>query len=68
MNTFDLAEDSISMENVFDWIEKLNTTHPLQFAQIADKYDDCNLESELDTVCSSPVQSRSLLHTDTFTH
>ncbi|XP_028280933.1 sodium- and chloride-dependent transporter XTRP3 isoform X2 [Parambassis ranga] len=49
MNTFDLAEDSISMDNVFDWIEKLNATHPLQFAQIADKYDDCNLESELDT-------------------
>ncbi|KAM6936515.1 sodium- and chloride-dependent transporter XTRP3 [Lycodopsis pacificus] len=49
LNTFDLAEDSINMDNVFEWIEKLNTTYPAQFAEIANKLEGCNLESELDT-------------------
>lgn len=52
LNTFDLAEDAISMDSVLEWIEKLNTTYPEQFAQIADKVreGECNLENELDTV------------------
>lgn len=52
LNTFDLAEDAISMDSVLEWTEKLNTTYPEQFAQIADKVreGECNLEKELDTV------------------
>lgn len=57
LNTFNVAEDSITMDNVFEWIEKLNTTYPQQFAELADKLENCDLESELDTVCSSPLQS-----------
>ncbi|XP_034384388.1 sodium- and chloride-dependent transporter XTRP3-like [Cyclopterus lumpus] len=49
LNTFNLAEDSVSMDNVFEWIEKLNTTYPQQFAEIAHKLEGCDLESELDT-------------------
>lgn len=52
LNTFDLVEDAISMDSVLEWTEKLNTTYPEQFAQIADKVreGECNLEKELDTV------------------
>ncbi|XP_005946388.1 sodium- and chloride-dependent transporter XTRP3A isoform X1 [Haplochromis burtoni] len=51
LNTFDLAEDAISMDSVLEWTEKLNTTYPEQFAKIADKVreGECNLEKELDT-------------------
>ncbi|XP_029307496.1 sodium- and chloride-dependent transporter XTRP3 [Cottoperca gobio] len=49
LNAFNLAEDSITMNHVFDWIEKLNTTYPEQFAEIANQLEDCDLESELDT-------------------
>lgn len=53
-NTFDLAEDSITMDNVSEWIEKLNTTFPQQFAELANKLENCNLESELDTAVEGP--------------
>lgn len=43
------------MDNVFVMIEKLNTTYPEQFAELADTLEKCNLESELDTVCSSSL-------------
>ncbi|KAM7382349.1 hypothetical protein PAMP_002082 [Pampus punctatissimus] len=49
LNTFSLAEDSISLDNVFEWIEKLNTTYPQQFAELANKLETCDLEVELDT-------------------
>ncbi|XP_029959380.1 sodium- and chloride-dependent transporter XTRP3A [Salarias fasciatus] len=49
MNTFNLAEDSISISNVSDWIEKLNATYPLEFADIDGRLDNCSLERELDT-------------------
>ncbi|XP_054477474.1 sodium- and chloride-dependent transporter XTRP3-like [Anoplopoma fimbria] len=49
LNTFNVAEDSITMDNVFEWIEKLNTTYPEQFAEIANKLESCDLESELNT-------------------
>ncbi|XP_056290397.1 sodium- and chloride-dependent transporter XTRP3-like isoform X2 [Pseudoliparis swirei] len=49
LNTFNLAESSVSMDNVFEWLEKLNTTFPEQFAEIAHKLEVCDLESELDT-------------------
>lgn len=42
------------MDNVFEWLEKLNTTFPEQFAEIAHKLEVCDLESELDTV-RSPI-------------
>ncbi|KAM9352859.1 sodium- and chloride-dependent transporter XTRP3 [Symphorus nematophorus] len=49
LNTFSLAEDSISMDNVSDWIKKLNTTYPMEFAEITHKLGNCSLEKELDT-------------------
>ncbi|XP_076594330.1 sodium- and chloride-dependent transporter XTRP3 [Chaetodon auriga] len=49
LNAFNLAEDTITMDNVFEWTEKLNTTFPQQFAEIASKLENCDLESELDT-------------------
>ncbi|XP_037310094.2 sodium- and chloride-dependent transporter XTRP3-like [Pungitius pungitius] len=49
LNTFDQAEDSINMDNVFEWIERLNSTFPEQFAGIANRLEGCNLEKELDT-------------------
>ncbi|XP_047209183.1 sodium- and chloride-dependent transporter XTRP3-like isoform X4 [Girardinichthys multiradiatus] len=49
LNTFSLAEDSITIDNVFEWIGKLNKTYPEQFAELSCKLEDCNLESELST-------------------
>ncbi|KAG1932342.1 sodium-dependent neutral amino acid transporter B(0)AT2 [Pimephales promelas] len=49
LNTFDLSEDTISVENVSSWISHLNYTHPERFAAIASKIEDCSLEAELDT-------------------
>ncbi|XP_041844103.1 sodium- and chloride-dependent transporter XTRP3-like [Melanotaenia boesemani] len=49
MNTFNLAEDSITLDTVSDCIEKLNMTFPQQFAEITHKLENCSLESELDT-------------------
>ncbi|XP_035989249.1 sodium- and chloride-dependent transporter XTRP3 isoform X4 [Fundulus heteroclitus] len=49
LNTFSLSEDSITIDNVFERIVELNTTHPEQFAELNGKLEDCNLESELST-------------------
>ncbi|XP_067253285.1 sodium- and chloride-dependent transporter XTRP3-like [Chanodichthys erythropterus] len=49
LNTFDLSEETISIENVSSWISHLNYTHPERFAAIASKIEDCSLEAELDT-------------------
>ncbi|XP_059195564.1 sodium- and chloride-dependent transporter XTRP3-like [Centropristis striata] len=49
LNGFNLAEDSITIDNVFEWTEKLNTTFPEQFAELANQWEKCDLESELDT-------------------
>ncbi|XP_023274469.1 sodium- and chloride-dependent transporter XTRP3 [Seriola lalandi dorsalis] len=49
LNTFNLAEDTITMDTVYEWTEKLNATYPQQFAEIANKLETCDLESELDT-------------------
>ncbi|XP_043972154.1 sodium- and chloride-dependent transporter XTRP3-like isoform X1 [Gambusia affinis] len=49
LNSFNLAEDSIIISNVFEMIEKLNTTFPEQFAELSNKLEDCNLENELST-------------------
>ncbi|XP_071769165.1 sodium- and chloride-dependent transporter XTRP3 [Centroberyx gerrardi] len=49
LNAFNLAEDTINMENVYEWIEKLNSTYPEQFAGLADRLETCDLEAELDT-------------------
>uniref|UniRef100_A0A671TZ68 Transporter n=1 Tax=Sparus aurata TaxID=8175 RepID=A0A671TZ68_SPAAU len=49
LNTFNIAEDSITNDNVFTWIEKLNTTYPVQFAEIENQLEACDLESELNT-------------------
>lgn len=63
LNTFDLAEDSINIDSVFEWIERLNTTFPEQFAAIAHKLEGCDLENELDTVRTPPLQIiKSFVH------
>ncbi|XP_069028137.1 sodium- and chloride-dependent transporter XTRP3-like [Embiotoca jacksoni] len=49
MNTFSLSEDSISIDNVFEWIERLNLTYPQEFIELASKLEPCDLESELNT-------------------
>nr|XP_020476328.1 sodium- and chloride-dependent transporter XTRP3 [Monopterus albus] len=49
LNAFNLAEDSVTIDSVFEWIEKLNTTYPQQFDIIANKLENCDLESELNT-------------------
>ncbi|XP_026149951.1 sodium- and chloride-dependent transporter XTRP3 isoform X2 [Mastacembelus armatus] len=49
LNTFNLAEDSIIINNTFQWVEKLNTTFPQQFAELANQLEDCDLQHELDT-------------------
>uniref|UniRef100_A0A8C5G4N4 Transporter n=1 Tax=Gouania willdenowi TaxID=441366 RepID=A0A8C5G4N4_GOUWI len=49
LNFFNLAEDTISIDNVLEWIEKLNATYPMEFAQISTKLENCSLERELDT-------------------
>ncbi|XP_077382732.1 sodium- and chloride-dependent transporter XTRP3A-like isoform X2 [Festucalex cinctus] len=49
LNTFNLAEDTIDMHNVFDWIKTLNATYPEQFAEIGNKLETCDLNDELDT-------------------
>ncbi|XP_056331090.1 sodium- and chloride-dependent transporter XTRP3-like [Danio aesculapii] len=49
LNTFDLSEGTISVENVTAWISQLNSTHPDIFSTITDKIQDCSLEAELDT-------------------
>uniref|UniRef100_A0A3B5BI51 Transporter n=1 Tax=Stegastes partitus TaxID=144197 RepID=A0A3B5BI51_9TELE len=49
LNTFELAEDRITIDSVFEWVEKLNATYPQQFSEIADQLENCNLENELDT-------------------
>lgn len=53
LNTFELAEDSISLDTVTDWITKLNTTFPEEFAAIAHKIETCDLKNELKDVRSS---------------
>ncbi|KAJ8395768.1 hypothetical protein AAFF_G00028150 [Aldrovandia affinis] len=49
VNSFDMAEDSISMDNMRHWMAELNSTHPDQFAALYHKLENCSLESELDT-------------------
>ncbi|XP_065126589.1 sodium- and chloride-dependent transporter XTRP3-like isoform X1 [Paramisgurnus dabryanus] len=49
LNTFDLSESEITADNVSVWISLLNHTRPEEFAAIASKIENCNLESELDT-------------------
>ncbi|XP_036826477.1 sodium- and chloride-dependent transporter XTRP3 [Oncorhynchus mykiss] len=49
LNTFDLAEDTISLENVNHWIAELNRTHTEQFASLGGRLETCDLEAELDT-------------------
>lgn len=57
LDTFELAEDSITLDNVTDWISKLNATFPEQFADISHKVKTCELTKELDNVCSSLLLS-----------
>nr|XP_057909127.1 sodium- and chloride-dependent transporter XTRP3-like isoform X2 [Doryrhamphus excisus] len=49
LNAFELAEETISMNNVLDWVVKLNASNPEQFAQLGNKLEACDLTSELDT-------------------
>lgn len=61
LNTFDIAEDNITLDTALDWVRELNMTYPEKFAEIADQLQTCDLEKELDTV--SPTLS--LLFTTT---
>ncbi|XP_010883449.1 sodium- and chloride-dependent transporter XTRP3 [Esox lucius] len=49
LNTFDIAEDAISLENVHQWIAELNRTQPEQFTSLQDRLEICDLKAELDT-------------------
>lgn len=49
LNTFSLAEDLITQENVMDWVGRLSSSYPLEFAQIAHKVENCSLDEELST-------------------
>ncbi|KAJ0066648.1 hypothetical protein NL108_016752, partial [Boleophthalmus pectinirostris] len=62
MNSFNLAEDVITQENVLNWVEKLNSSYPGEFAQIADKLETCDLDKELNTVGTSPETSPETSH------
>lgn len=53
LNTFSISEDSITVDNVFEWVTQLNSTYPEQFTELRGRLEDCNLENELSTVCSS---------------
>lgn len=57
LNTFDLSESDVSIDNVTVWISQLNHTNPEMFAAIASKIEDCSLEAELDTVQSLFIYS-----------
>lgn len=54
LNTFDLAEANVTIDNVLEVIETLNTTYPQQYQQIADKLEVCDLDKELQNVGSPP--------------
>uniref|UniRef100_A0A3P8VLK2 Transporter n=1 Tax=Cynoglossus semilaevis TaxID=244447 RepID=A0A3P8VLK2_CYNSE len=49
LNTFDIAEDNITLDTALDWVRELNMTYPEKFAEIADQLQTCDLEKELDT-------------------
>ncbi|XP_064200143.1 sodium- and chloride-dependent transporter XTRP3-like [Anguilla rostrata] len=49
LNTFDMAEDTINMDNINYWVAELNRTDPEQFASISSKLDHCDLQAELNT-------------------
>lgn len=50
LNTFELAEDSVTLDNVDGWMTKLNATFPEQFAEISHKLEPCELTKELENV------------------
>ncbi|CAG02771.1 unnamed protein product, partial [Tetraodon nigroviridis] len=54
LNTFELAEDSVTLDNVTDWITRLNATFPQQFAEISHKLKPCELTKELDDAAQGP--------------
>ncbi|XP_030641183.1 sodium- and chloride-dependent transporter XTRP3 [Chanos chanos] len=49
LNTFDLSEDAVSINNITEWITQLNQTYPDQIAGLGAKLESCDLEAELDT-------------------
>lgn len=50
LNTFDLPEDNITIDNVLISIEKLSTAYPDEYAKLAYKLTNCSLEEELERV------------------
>lgn len=54
LNTFDLAEASVTIDNVMDLIGTLNTTYPQEFEKIADKLEQCDLNKELENAAEGP--------------
>ena len=51
LNTFDMAEELITLDNVGGWAEKLNSTYPEKFAGLTAVLEECDLEAELGNVC-----------------
>ncbi|XP_074540018.1 sodium- and chloride-dependent transporter XTRP3 [Halichoeres trimaculatus] len=49
LNAFSLSEDTINMDNIFEWIQRLNETFPHQFAELGLPEVPCDLNEELDT-------------------
>ncbi|KAJ8268282.1 hypothetical protein COCON_G00134540 [Conger conger] len=49
VNSLDVAEDSITTDNMTHWLAELNSTHPDQCSALASKLESCSLQSELDT-------------------
>lgn len=52
LNAFNLAEDTINLDNIFEWIERLNQTYPQQFAEL--DLGNCDLTEELDKAVEGP--------------
>lgn len=52
-----MAEDSINMDNIFDMMKELSTAYPQQYAELNITSDTCNLNKELDNVCSASLPS-----------
>ncbi|XP_006012768.1 sodium- and chloride-dependent transporter XTRP3 isoform X3 [Latimeria chalumnae] len=54
MDTFDLAEGSITAENLESWEIYLNSTFPGEYAAVSSQVKVCDLQSELNTAVEGP--------------
>ncbi|XP_033922027.1 sodium- and chloride-dependent transporter XTRP3 isoform X2 [Melopsittacus undulatus] len=49
LNTFDLEEGSLTVDNLSEMKDYLMATHPQEYAQLSPQLKNCSLEAELDT-------------------